>query len=934
MKCIRRKEGFWKFFWGLLFFSLGGFGEFSVSYARNDLWVDSLRCEYLSEPMGVETLRPRLSWVIHSEQRGTSQGAYQILTATSEEKLAKNQPDVWDSGKVSSEQSLHVEYAGPPLQSAQRYFWKVRIWDQKDQPSAWSRPASWTTGLLKPEDWKASWIQISKSPEPSEGDSLYPLPIFRKGFSIQSNVRRAVLFVSGLGQMEVFLNGRKVGDHFLDPAWSVYEKTVYYNTFDITDLLQKGPNAFGVMLGKGFYNTKGDRRIHFVKADRPLKLLLQAHIFYKDGSEQIVCSDGSWKWTRGPYTHNAILGGSSYDARLLPDGWAKGDFDDSSWLSVEETAGPGGRLSASVFPPVKKIAVQKAVSIEEPEPGYFVYNFGQNASYVPQVTLMGPAGAAVRMTPAEQRHGQTGNANNGKGRVDQARIGKPNYWEYTLRGEGLETWTDAFCYTGFQYLEISGAVPEGYPNPAGLPVIKELSAVQVRNASERTGRFVCSKPLFNDIARLIDWAVQSNMSHVLTDCPHREKLGWLEQTYLMGPSILWDYDAAAFFAKIIRDIRDSQDSSGQIFTVAPSYPVFEGAFQYSPEWGAAGVFLPWLMYQWYGDTKVLQDNYQMMSRFVDWMEKTSDNLIALPGLGDWYDYGHGQSLGPSRFTPKTLTSTAVFYGCAEVVSKTAALLGHSEDAERYALLCKKIKERFNQEFFDGRGTYQNHGSPQTANAMALVFGLNPEGTDFAVLNTILEDLKQRNYQQTAGDVGYHYLVQALSNFDQSDVLYRITDRDNVGSYGYFIKQGWTSLPEAWDATLTSSMNHLMLGHILQWFQQGLAGIRPDPTGPGFKKSIIKPEIVGDMTWCKGTVASPYGKIETSWKVDNRRFILEVVIPTPTTATVFIPASDPADVMEGNRRAVNSAGVTFERKEGRNAVFTILSGQYRFESPLP
>lgn len=937
MKFTQTAGGLGSLFLGVCFLPLWGcqkMGEGTNGSVCCDLSVDFLRCEYLSEPLGIETLRPRLSWVIHSEQRGTYQSAYQILVASSEEKLSRNRPDVWDSGKVSSSQSVHVEYAGLPLQSAQRYFWKVRIWDQKGRQSGWSKPASWTMGLLRPEDWKASWIQVPSSRGPSEGDSLYPLPIFRKVFSVRPDVRRAVLFVSGLGQYELFLNGQKVGDHFLSPAWSVYEKTVYYNMFDITHSLQEGLNACGVMLGKGFYNTRGDRRIHFVKTDRPLKLLVQAHLFYQDGSEQIVCSDGSWKWTRGPYTHNAILGGSSYDARLLPDGWAEAELDDSSWLSAEETTGPGGRLSASVFWPMKRFRTHKPVSIEEPEPGYFVYDFGQNASHVPSIRLTGPAGMTVRMTPAEQRHGQTGNANNGKGRVNQARIGTPNYWEYTLRGQGLETWTDAFCYTGFQYLEIWGAVPEGHPNPSGLPVIKELLAVQVRNASEQTGRFACSRPLFNDIARLIDWAFQSNMAHVLTDCPHREKLGWLEQSYLMGPSILWDYDVAAFLSKISRDIRDSQDASGQIFTVAPSYPVFEGAYQYSPEWGAAGVFLPWLAYQWYGDTKILEDNYTMMSRFVDWMEQTSDNLIVLPGLGDWYDYGHGKSLGPSRFTPKTLTSTATFYGCAEVVSRTAALLGNAHDAERYASLCQQIKAKFNQEFFDGKGTYQNNGSPQTANAMALVFDLAPSEARMTVLEEIVRDLKERNYQQTAGDVGYHYLVQALSDYGRSDVLYRITDRDNIGSYGYFIKQGWTSLPEAWDATLTSSMNHFMLGHIQQWFQQCLAGIRPDPTGPGFKKCIIKPEIVGDITWCKGRHSSPYGIVETAWRVENHHFFLEVVIPSNTTATVFIPASDSTEVMEGPRRAVDSPGVTFERKEDGRAVFKVQSGRYQFQSSLP
>ncbi|HOQ04421.1 MAG TPA: family 78 glycoside hydrolase catalytic domain, partial [Anaerohalosphaeraceae bacterium] len=569
-----------------------------------------------------------------------------------------------------------------------------------------------------------------------------------------------------------------------------------------------------------------------------------------------------------------------------------------------------------------------------PEPGFFVYDFGQNASFVPQITVAGPAGSTVRMTPAEQRHGQTGNTNDGRGRVNQAGLGKPNYWEYTLRGDGEEIWTDVFCYTGFQYLEISGAVPEGTPNPNGLPVIKDLSAVQVRNASERVGTFACSMTLFNDIDRLIDWAVQSNMAHVLTDCPQREKLGWLEQTYLMGPSIFWNYDAAAYFRKIARDIRDSQDSSGQIFTVAPSFPVFQGAYQYSPEWGAAGVFVPWLTFQWYSDRRILEENYEMMKRYVDWMEATSDNLIPVSGLGDWYDYGHGQSLGPSRFTPKTLTAAAIFFGCAQTLSDAAAVLGKTEDVRRYSALCDKIRSRFNSEFFDGRAVYQNFGSPQTAHAMALVFSLPPQEARSSVLETLIEDLRQRNWQQTAGDIGFHYLVRVLMNSGRSDVLYRIASRTDRGSYGWILQQGWTSLPEAWDATTTSSMNHLMLGHIQQWFGQGLVGIRPHPEETGFRKFLVWPEPVEDLRWCKGTYRSLYGPIEVSWSCKEKEFVLTLTVPCNTTAEAALPADSPRHVRVNGKPLGAFREAVFLRMQDGRAVILVPSGRYQFQSKLP
>lgn len=907
---------------------------------NHEIEIDSLRCEYWENPLGIDIYNPRLSWVIHSSQRSARQTAYQIMVASDKAVLKKNIGDLWDSGKIPSDRSVQVKYAGSSLSSEQDCFWKVRVWDQDGKASDWSQSAHWSMGLLKPEAWKAKWIQ-QQNPAPENADkdvlvkSIFPLPIFRKDFYVKPDIKSAKVHTSGLGHYELFLNGSKVGNHFLDPAWSVYEKTVYYNTFDITDTLKDGNNAFGVMLGKGFYNTKGDRRVHFVDVYRPLKLILQAHIVYQDGSRQTIVSDDSWKYIRGPLTHCAILGGSSYDARRLPDGWCLPEFDDRNWLSAEETSGAGGLLRAFTAPSMQTMQVFRPVSIDEPEPGYFVYDFGQNVSSIPRITLDGKAGQTIRLTPAEQRHGQTGVANNGKGRVNQARVGSPNYWEYTLKGGGPESWSPQFTYSGFQYIEISGAVPAGLPNPDNLPVIKELLSVQVRNASAQAGTFECSKKLFNVTYHLIDWAVQSNMAHVLTDCPQREKLGWLEQSYLMGPAILWNYDIGAFYTKKVRDIRDSQAEDGKIYTVAPNYPVFnDDLYHYSPEWAAAGVFLPWQIYQWYGDQRVLEENYSMMKRYVDYMHSTSEDLIARPGLGDWYDYGHGKSLGPSRFTPKTLTSTATFYGCAAIVSKTATLMGNTEDAEKYVILCRNIKEKFNQEFFDGRGTYQNNGSPQTANAMALVFGLTPSGAEAAVLETIITDLKERHYQQTSGDIGYHYLVEALSDYNRSDVLYDITNRDEVGSYGYIIKQGWTCLPEAWDATLTSSMNHCMLGHIQQWFQQCLAGIQPDPAAPGFKKCIIKPEVVGDITWCRGSHESLYGKIESAWKLENGQFILTVTIPANTTATVYIPAAAPSEVTEGGRRASDSEGVTFDRVEAGKTVFVVQSGRYTFRAPYP
>lgn len=761
-----------------------------------------------------------------------------------------------------------------------------------------------------------------------------PLPLFRREFTVEKPVRRAVVHVCGLGQHELFLDGQKVGDHFLDPAWTVFEKTLFYTSHDITAPLKPGTHALGVMLGKGFYNTAGDRRVHGVHASRPLKFILQAHLYYADGTEQVIVSDGHWRTAPGPITHSAILGGEDYDARAMPDGWKLAKYDDSRWQPAVETDGPGGELRAAFAPPIKQHEVFKPVRMDEPEPGIFVYDFGQNASAIPSLRVRGQAGQKIKLTPAEQRHGMSPRRNDGRGRVNPAGVGHPNYWEYTLRGGAAERWEPQFNYSGFQYVQVEGAVPQGRPNPRNLPVIEELVSIHVRNAAPTVGRFECSEPLFNAIDRNIDWAVRANLSHVLTDCPHREKLGWLEVSYLMGPSIAGRYDVSGFYSKIARDCKDSQRPDGMVPTVAPAYPHFgDNPFTYSPEWGAAAVIVPWQVHQWYGDTAVLAANYASMRGFVQYLHNTATKLVPKPGLGDWYDYG-GETKGASQFTPAELSAMATFYRCARIVSDTAGLLGKADEQQRFAELAGQIRDAFNAMFYDGKGEYKNSGSPQCANSMALLLGLVPPGHEPAVLDRIIADLRARHNQQTAGDVGFAYLVETLVKYGRHDVLYDIASRTNIGSYGFIVNNGWTALPEAWDANTGASMNHCMLGHIQQWFLGSLAGIRPEPLAPGFARFIISPEPVGKLAWARGEYQSIRGRIASAWKIEGGRFHLSVTIPPNTTAMVFVPAAKAESVRESGKPAAKAAGVKFLRHESGKAVFEVGAGQYAFTAPRP
>jgi alpha-L-rhamnosidase len=416
---------------------------------------------------------------------------------------------------------------------------------------------------------------------------------------------------------------------------------------------------------------------------------------------------------------------------------------------------------------------------------------------------------------------------------------------------------------------------------------------------------------------------------VLTDCPHREKLGWLEVSYRMGPSIAGRYDIASFYSKVTQDCADSQKPDGLVPTVAPAYPTFSGGFAYTPEWGAAAVILPWQLYEWYGDRQVLATRYDTMKRFVDYMRGTSKDLVPAPGLGDWYDYGHDKPRGAAQFTSTELTAMATFFRCTRIVADTAKLLDHKDDQATYEALAADIARAFNARYLDGAGEYKNLGSPQTANGMALTLGLVPAGQERAVLDRIVQDIRKRGNQQTAGDIGFWYLLQALARHGRSDVIHDMTARTDIGSYGFIVRNGWTSMPEAWDADTGASMNHCMLGHIQEWFLGWVAGIRPDSAASGFRRFVIDPHPVGDLTWARGEYDSIRGMIRSDWRKSNGVFTLNVTIPPNTSATVCVPADKAEAVTESGAPAPQAQGVRLLGLERGRARFLVDVGTYEF-----
>jgi alpha-L-rhamnosidase len=888
--------------------------------ASSALTPSNLRCDGAHNPVGIDTPHPRLSWELASPSRGAIQRAWQVQAFDRDSPTGSRPSNpLWDSGRISSAESGFHPYAGPPLKSSQGIDWRVRVWSDDHAPSPWSTLASWRMGILSTNDWSAHWIR-SDSAE---------LPVFRKEFKITGHVATAILHASGLGQFEAFLDGTKIGDHFMDPPWSDYDSTVYYSTFDVTHELKPGSHVLSIALGKGFYNTAGDRRIHGVNTKGPLQGLCQLELHLRDGSRQRVGTDESWRTTPGFITHSAILGGEDHDARRLPPTWHQPGFDDRSWPNAVAAPAPQGKLKGLLSPPMKLREPIAPVSTEEPQPGIFVYDFGVNAAAVPRLRVRGQPGQRVRLIPAEQRQGMSPRRNDGHGLVNQAGVGTPNWFEYTLRGGGTEEWTPQFSYSGFQYLQIEGAVPIGLPNPDRKPEIERLWSVPVRSAVDEVGKFACSNPLFNAIDRIVQRAVESNLAHVLTDCPHREKLGWLEVSYLMGPSIAGRYDIHRLYRKIIGDIADSQAPDGKVGTVAPAYPTFQGGFAYTPEWGAAAVMNPWLLYQWYGDRAALESSYPIMRGFVEYLRRTARDLVPEPGLGDWYDYGHGKGLGPSQFTSPELTAMATFYRCSDLVSRSAACLGRDAEAQEYRQLSDAIARAFNDRWFDGAAEYQNLGSPQTANSMALVTGLVPPDRRTAVLDRIVADLRARGNQQTAGDIGFWYLLRALADGGRSEVIHDLASRTNMGSYGFFVRNGWTSLPEAWDADTGASMNHCMLGHIQDWFLSWVGGIRPNPSGPGFERFFVDPHPVGDLTWARAHYQSVRGPIAVSWRKESGEFHLETTVPPNTTATVNLPASRLDDVTESGNALKGARGIRILGTNESGISLEIVGGAYQF-----
>jgi alpha-L-rhamnosidase len=879
------------------------------SYAA-PVQVDRLRCEYLENPLGIDAAKPRFDWLMRSDERGQRQIAYQVLVAGSPESLQQDQGDLWDSGRIESDRSLQIEYAGKPLASHQQCWWKVRVWDKDGQPSDWSKPGLWSMGILDPAEWHAKWIAYTKDlPYDVEWTQSAPSPVFRKTFEIKQPIRSASVSVCGLGFYELYLNGGKVGDHVLDPAFTRYDKRALYVTYDVTDQLKQGRNAIGAMLGNGWYNSHTRCEWNFDKApwrDRP-RLLVQLHVVLADGTEQTVVTDESWRATIGPVVRDAIRNGEVYDARREMPGWNAPGFDDSAWATPEVVPAPKGVLRAQTLAPAKVMKTLTPVSVTESKPGVFIVDMGQNMAGWAQLKVAGPAGTRVVM--------QYGERVGPDGHLDNAEIAKFIYKgpfqtdAYILKGQGEEVWEARFSYYGFRYIEVTG-----FP---GKPTVDNFRGRVVHTAFDSAGSFECSNELLNKIQQMTLWSYRANfVDGYPTDCPQREKNGWTGDAHIAAELAIYNFDNTAAYEKWMNDFDDAMMPDGTLPGIVPSSG-WGYAWGNGPAWDSAYLLIPWYLHEYCGDNRVLTEHYNGMKRYVDNMTAHAKGNLVDHGLPDW--------LSPKTPTPAVVTSSGYYYVDSQIVAKIAAMLGKTDDAKKYNDLADAIRLAYNKTLYKGNGIYAN-GS-QTALSCPVYQGLvDPKEKD-RVVAELAANVHRSDDHLDAGFLGMKYLLPTLSGNGRHELAFRIATQTTPPSWGDWIKRGATTLWEDWGDG--SSRNHYAFGVISAWFYQSLGGINIDPLQPAFKHSVIRPRPVGDLQWANAEHESPYGPVACRWRIDGKRLAVNVTVPPNTTADVYVPARSEQSVTEGGQPAAKAAGVKFLRMEDGAAVYEVVSGKYEF-----
>ena len=889
----------------------------------------NLRCEYRTEPLAVDSMAPRLSWELGASaaaQRNLGQLAYRIFVASDRAVLDGGKGDLWDTGRVESDETLGISYAGRKMTSRVRCWWKVKVWDKQGAESEWSAPSSWTMGLLAADDWGGKWIGA-----PEAG---FAAPMFRREWKLRAKPVRATAFFCGLGYGELYLNGRKVGDHVLDPGFTDYTKRTLYVTHDVTTHMSEGANAVGIVLGNGWYWMPTPDLWDFHKAswrDFP-RAILQLDVEFSDGTRESLVTDGSWLWTTSPVLFNCLRGGETIDLRPSEAGWQKPAFDDSSWRRAVVLPAPAGRLVAQRHPPVRAVREIPPVKLTQPRPGVFVYDLGKYISGWPRYHKRTGHGLKVTLS-CNEKLGVDGT-------VDMGELSEMTFGRYQtdiMVGPANLTYEPRFTLHGFRYVQLESS----QRTPAGTPISNvmpgDLVAVEVRSDLRAVGGFVSSDANLNAIYQLLEQTALSNLVGIGTDCPSREKLGWTYDGFVAMQAAANTYEVGVLCSKWVDDMRDAQESGGNVPRIVPTggwgRMKADGSMgRNDPWWGCSLVRAPWFLYVRQGDRRGLEAAYPAMKRYVDFISSTAKDGLLYWQLGDWL----ASSAEPPSVVvssesvrsraPVPLVSTAAWYHAADILARAAEVLGHVADADRYRALAHHIRDDFNRHFLDSAGRLAGERD-QTSLALMLALNLAPEQHRAAILQQLVADLTARGGHLCTGIVGTRFLLEALAENGEAALAVRALTVDGFPGYLHMIRNGATTVWEDWRGQF--ALNHAGLCSPASWLFEGLAGIRPDPNFPGFKRIIIKPAAVADPEWVEAWHQSPRGRVAVRRETKAGRITVSVNVPPGCTAEVHVPGVDISHVTEGEKPVGEALGVRFLRQQGKAAVFETGSGEYQF-----
>lgn len=918
--------------------------------STSSLRIQDLRCEYQRNPLGIDVKEPRLSWQLASDQRNAVQLAYQI-------QVNDDQGELWDSGKILADQSLHIPYRGPALRSRQRCNWRVRVWDGYDRPSAWSESGWWEMGLLQPTDWQAHWIEPDWEDDPATSN---PCPYMRTTFTLREQVVSALLYVTAHGLYDVSLNGQRVGDAYYTPGYTSYPHRLQYQVYAVEDLVQVGENALGVILGDGWYRGEIGIFSHRHVYGERLGLLLQLQVRYADGSEQIVTSDRQWKASSGPLLMSDLKEGEYYDARLEVPGWNLANFDESRWQGVQIADYPLDNLVATIGPVVRRKERLVPVQILTTPAGETVVDMGQNFAGVVQLKVHGPAGTTIRL-----RHGETLDRH-GNFTMEHLALGSllpPPAQEvrYTLKGVGEEVYTPFFTTHGFRYVRV-----EGFP---GIPTRENFTGIALYSDLPETGTFQCSDPWLNQLHHNILWSQKSNFLEIPTDCPTRERAGWTGDAQIFAATGSFLMETAGFFTRWLKDLAAEQEANGMVGNIVPSSerglpraanPItrLNGA----AGWGDAAVIVPWTLYQCFGDQRILEEQYASMKAWVEYERHQAQNKYIPEGYTParylereplaherflWDTNVHwGEWLEPDDPLPGMINTewttetrqrlsaphiaTAFFAHSARLLAEVARTLGKEDDAQEYSALHQRVKEAYTAEFVEDDDRLKP--DRQASYVRALAFDLLPEHLRASAIQRLVELVQSANLHLGTGFLSTPYLCPVLGNNGHLDLAYALLMQDTPPSWLYAVKKGATTIWESWDGideegNPRASLNHYSYGAIGNWLYQVVAGIAPG--APGYKHILFHPQPGGELTGASATYQSLYGEIATRWLIEGERFQLAVTVPTNTTATVVIPTRLGGQITEGGVALDSAVGIRGVRHEQKATSIELGSGMYMF-----